>query len=225
MSISTHVSLEVEGSNPAAEEFVKKMERIHQDLAHNLREAQAKYKKHYDAYVKDHPQYKVGDLVWLSRKNISTTRPSAKLDFRRLGPFKILEVIGEAKAAYKLELPATMRIHPTFHVSLLTKYTPNVIPGRTQPEPPPIIVDGQEEFEVEKILDSRIRYNKLQYYVDWKGYGVNDRTWEPSSQFDHAPEAIEEYHRNFPNRPSPKDIPRRPRRSSAPRRGGTVTAQ
>jgi Reverse transcriptase (RNA-dependent DNA polymerase)/RNase H-like domain found in reverse transcriptase/Integrase zinc binding domain/Chromo (CHRromatin Organisation MOdifier) domain len=224
MSISTHVS-QVEGSNPAAEEFVKKMERIHQDLAHNLREAQAKYKKHYDAHVKDHPQYKVGDFVWLSRKNISTTRPSAKLDFRRLGPFKILEVIGEAKAAYKLELPATMRIHPTFHVSLLTKYTPNVIPGRTQPEPPPIIVDGQEEFEVEKILDSRIRYNKLQYYVDWKGYGVNDRTWEPSSQFDHAPEAIEEYHRNFPNRPSPKDIPRRPRRSSAPRRGGTVTAQ
>jgi hypothetical protein len=212
-----------QGINPTADAFIRKLEQIHHDLIRNLREAQAKYKESYDAKTKDPPLFKVGDLVWLSRKHISTNRPSSKLDYKRLGPFKILEVVGEAKSAYKLELPVQMRIHPVFHVSLLTPYKANTIPGRQQAPAPPVVIDGNEEWEVEKILDSRIHYRKLQYYVDWKGYTPADRTWEPAEHLSHAPKLIEEYHRQFSQRPAPKDLPKALRRSSAPKRGGTVT--
>ena len=73
--------------------------------------------------------------------------------------------------AYKLQLPKTMNIHDVFHVSLL-----EAIPCKhhswTHSNPPaPTIIEGQEEYEVEQILDSRIQRGKLQYLVDWKGYG------------------------------------------------------
>ena len=83
--------------------------------------------------------------------------------------------MGESKSAFKLELPARMKVHPVFHVSLLTPYHANTLPGRVQPPPPLVIVEGFEEFEVEEILDSQIHYNKLQYFVDWKGYKPHER--------------------------------------------------
>ena len=166
------------------------------------------YKKHYDSHVKSSPLFKVGDQVWLSRKNISTTRPSRKLDVRRLGPFKIVECIGESKLAYKLDLPATMRIHPVFHESLLTPYHANRIAGRTQTPPPAIEVEGEQEYEVEEILDSKIIRNKLRYLVSWTGYGPNDRTWEPAEHLENSPEITARYHARYPQRPAPSDIPR-----------------
>ena len=99
-----------------------------------------------------------------------------------------------------------MKVHPVFHVSLLTPYQANTLPGRVQPPPPPIIVEGFEEFEVQEILDSRIHYNKLQYFVDWKNYGPHERTWEPAKFLNHAKEAVARFHTRHPNRPSPKDI-------------------
>jgi hypothetical protein len=212
-------------SNPAADALAQRLERTHQDLIKNLRAAQAKYKEHYDAKIKEPPRFEVGDLVWLSCKHIATNRPSKKLDFKRIGPFKILEVIGEAKSAYKLDLPAQMKIHPVFHVSLLSSYRPDTIPGRQQaPPPPPVVIEGNDEWEVEKILDSRVHYRKLQYYVDWKGYTPTDRTWEPAEMLANAPEVVKEFHDQYPLRPSPKDLPSStPRGNSAPKRGGTVT--
>ena len=200
-------------SNPSAEDLVETLKVIHESLRQQLTLAQHKYKQSYDAHIKEAPAFKIGDLVWLSRRNITTTRPSQKLDYKRLGPFRISEIVGESKSAFKLELPARMRIHPVFHVSLLTPYHANTIPGRTQPPPPPIIVDGFEEFEVEEILDSRIHYNKLQYFVDWKGYKSDERTWEPAECLNNAKDAINRFHTRYPLRPSPKDVS--PRRRTA----------
>jgi hypothetical protein len=163
-------------SNPRAEEFIDRLKATHDLLRRNLKEAQSKYKDNYDNKRKDKPQFNVGDMVWLLRRNIKTTRPSAKLDFKRLGPYRITTIVGESQLAYKLELPTSMRIHPVFHVSLLEPYRANTIPGRVQPPPPPIEVEEGEEFEVEEILDSRIRNGKLHYLVDWVGYGPSDRT-------------------------------------------------
>ena len=82
----------------------------------------------------------------------------------------VSEVMGESKSAFKLELPPHMKVHLAFHISLRTA---NTLRGRVQPPPPPIIVNGFEEFEVQEILDSRIHYHQLQYFVYWKGYGVS----------------------------------------------------
>jgi hypothetical protein len=63
-----------------------------------------------------------------------------------------------------------MKIHPVFHVSLLEPVATDPIPGQVPPPVPPIIVDNEEEYEVEEILDFRRRRNQLQYLVKWTGY-------------------------------------------------------
>ena len=166
--------------------------------------AQANYKEFYDRKVKDAPEYKVGDLVWLKRTNIATTRPSQKLDYQKLGPFKIIAVVGTGQLAYRLELPHQMRIHNVFHVSLLEPYKANTIEGRTQPPPPPVeIENGEVEWEVQDILDSKILRRRLMYLVDWVGFGPAERTWEPLAHLEHCRDKIDDYHRRYPQRPGP----------------------
>ena len=158
------------------------------------------YKSYADLHRRPSPDFDIGSLVWLSRKNISTVRPIDKLDHRKIGPFKIIEKIGGA--AYKLDLPPTLRIHNVFHCSLLSPYHENSFEGRLPVEPDPIIVDEHLELEVEEVLDSRIYYGKLQYLVQWKGQSVQERTWEPVNHLKNAPRMIEEFHKNHPERPT-----------------------
>jgi Chromo (CHRromatin Organisation MOdifier) domain len=80
---------------------------------------------------------------------------------------------------YRLELPMQWSIHPVFHTDLLTPYRETPTHGVNYQRPPPDLVDGEEEYEIEKILDSR-RYGrgrKLQYLVKWKGYPDSDNQW------------------------------------------------
>ena len=63
------------------------------------------------------PELKEGNKVYLLRKNVKTKRPSNKLDYKKLGPFKIDKKIGSVN--YKLKLPKTIEIYPVFHISLL----------------------------------------------------------------------------------------------------------
>ena len=139
--------------------------------------------------------------MWLLRRNFSTTRPSSKLDVRRLGPFAIIGSVGSS--AYRLELPPSMHIHPVFHVSLLEPHVPNTFPGRVVEVPLPIQVDGLPEFEVNSILDSRIRRRILLYLVDWVRYDISERTWEPAENITNAQDAISDFHIRFPSRPRP----------------------
>ena len=97
--------------------------------------------------------------MWLLRRHVSTTRPSSKLDVRRLGPFAIIGQVGSS--AYCLELPSSMHINPVFHVTLLEPHVLNTFPERVVEVPLLIQVDGLPEFEVNSILDSRFRRRKI----------------------------------------------------------------
>ena len=88
-------------------------------------------------------------------------------------------------------------MHPVFHVSQLEPSIPNLIPNRVQPPPPPIEVDGEPEYEISDILDSKIdrrrRNCKLLCLVRWSGYeGTDEETsWLLATELDHASELID----------------------------------
>lgn len=185
--------------SPAAEDLAMHLANIHNELTLQLQEAQDRYKDYADHHRKAQPQFKIGDRVWLLRRNISTKRPSRKLDYQRLGPFEITQQINPV--SYRLQLPSTMQIHPVFHVSLLEPYFESSIPGRILPPPPPVEIDNAVEYEVEEILDSRIRNGKLEYLIHWRGYNISERTWEPSSNVTNAPEKVLEFHQQYPHKP------------------------
>ena len=130
-----------------------------------------------------------GQKVWLKGKNLSMTHPMAKLAPKRFGPSKISRVL--SPMVYQLTLPAQWkqkRIYDVFHASLLTPYHETKAHGVNYLEPPPDVIEGEEEYKVEKILDSkRTGWNKkLHYLIWWKGYSNAHDTWEPESNVEHA---------------------------------------
>ena len=96
-----------------------------------------------------------------------------------------------------------MPIHPVFHVSLLTPHAHSELPDRHPPEPASLEVEGEEEYEVEEVLDSRRygRWKKLQYLVRWKGWGPEHNSWEAAEDLVHAPDAVRDFYDKFPNAP------------------------
>jgi hypothetical protein len=92
-------------------------------------------------------------------------------------------------------------IHPVFNVSLLQAAPPDPIPGRVHPQPLPVVVESQEEYEVDKILNSHFYRRQLQYLVHWKGYSNRNNTWEPASNLSHAQTEVKKFHRENPNAP------------------------
>src|SRR5579862_8077378 len=71
---------------------------------------------------------------------------------------------------------------------------------------PPEVVDGELKYEVSEVLNLKIARGKLLYLVDWKGYSLEERTWEPAENVAHAGEAVATYHSRYPNRPSAKEF-------------------
>src|SRR6266403_575749 len=137
-------------------------------------------------------QFHLREKVWLDASHLKLPHQKAKLTPKRLGPFKIIQEI--SPVAYRLELPPNWRIHNVFHTSLLTPYHEMAAHGPNFTRPPPDLIDGEEEYEVERIVAHRQfgRSKRLQYLIKWKGYPESDNTWEPADQV-HAPELIKHY--------------------------------
>jgi hypothetical protein len=142
---------------------------------------------------RDTPKYKIGDRVWLEGRHLRTNQPTAKLAPKRHGPFKVIQVMSPVN--YRLELPTQWSIHNVFHTDLLTPYRETPTHGTNYQRPPPDLVDGMEEYEVETVLDSRRhgRGCKLQYLIAWKGYPDSDNQWVNWDDAEGAEEAIREF--------------------------------
>ena len=143
-------------------------------------------------------RYKIGDQVWLEGRNLQVERPSIKLAPKRYGPFKIRKVL--LPITYQLELPPQWKIHDIFHVDLLTPYHETELHGPNYMRPPPDLIDGEEEYEVEEVIQSWKfrRGHKVQYLVKCKGYPDSDNQWIDWDDL-HADEAIADFKKKNPN--------------------------
>ena len=111
------------------------------------------------------------------------------------GPFEVIKQL--SPVTFKLLMPERYRaIHPVFHASKLAPYNQSEVVGQKSQPPPPTLIDGQLEYEVEKILQRRKVGRSYQYLVRWKGYGREDDTWEPLSNLTKAKELVDEFNSN-----------------------------
>ena len=159
----------------------------------NLEKSVRLQAKYYDKRHRD-VKYRVGDLVLLSTRNLRMKGTPAKLQKRFVGPFQVIETIGQQ--AYRLSLPNDWKIHPVFHVSLLRDWKSADVQedlAVSQEDAPEV----EEPFwEVEKILRWRkIKKNKKiikEYLVLWKGFPVEEATWVIPEQFI-QPELLQQF--------------------------------
>src|SRR5258705_11453835 len=174
-------------------EFADNLVSLNTYLKNEMLWAQAHYAEQADKTHIHLPKLEIGDYVMLLCKNIKTTRPLAKLDFKRLGKFRIIKKV--SSYAYKLDLLASMKVHPVFHVSLLEPAATDPLPDQVQPPPPPVIVEDEEpEWEVDEIDHSKILGRTLKYLVRWVGY--TDLTSEPSTLLANAPSLVKRFHQS-----------------------------
>ncbi|VDC05418.1 unnamed protein product [Peniophora sp. CBMAI 1063] len=186
---------------PAVDQRLKRLAESRKDAEAALRMSKERMVESYkDPRVRP-KAFKEGDKVWLDAKYYRVKVPAKKLGPKRLGPFTVKERIGEH--VYRLELPPSYKLHDTFHYEKLSLCTETDQYGR-YPEPEPLEVDGELEYEVDKILDSKIdrRYkDKLIYLVRWKGYGQEHDSWEPLANVANARKEVAKFHKDNPQAP------------------------
>jgi hypothetical protein len=143
--------------------------------------------------------WKVGDRVYLSAKNLKSDRPSRKLSDQWKGPYRILQKVGNS---YRLKLPHGSAIHDVFAPDVLTKDPNNPLPGQESPKPSGEVIAGHEEWDVEEILAVKLTKNTLKYKVSWVGHDP-DPNWYPASNFMGSPHKLRDFHTAYPKKPGP----------------------
>lgn len=146
------------------------------------------------------PDFKVGDKVFIIKKSQSTDRPNNKLDFPLTRtPYEIVRIVGHS---YELETPPTQQGSRIFHADRLRKDPGNPLPGQANTNPTREIINNEEEWEVEKVVSSRLVDGKVKYQVDWKGQDPNPE-WYLAEVFKNAAKKLKEYHNDEANHNKP----------------------
>jgi len=188
-----------------AREFAVDLGELHENLKLHIRQAQQCYQKSANNRQLPPPDFKIGQKVYVKAQFIQTTCPSKKLSEKNLGPYEI--IAQPSSVSFTLRLLQSMRtIHPVYHVSMLEPAPSSSIPNQTEDPPPPVEIEGEIEYEIAKILDTKLdrrRRCKLQYLVRWASYeGTDEETsWITADELAHAQELVQDFHKNYPDKP------------------------
>ena len=119
---------------------------------------------------------------------------SEKLTEWFVGPYKIKGIV--STNAIELKLSSSIKIHPVVNISWVWLYRPQV-EGQRKTPPKPVIIEGEEEFEMEKILNKRIVRGKEKFLVWWKRYTAEGDTWKSRENLKNVKELVEEFEREY----------------------------
>ena len=185
----------------AADVFSSRMMKMQEEVKAALEHAADEMACYYDRNCEMAPTYQEGDQVWLSTQNYMTNCLTKKLDHKWIGPFKVIKDI--SPTAIKLQLTARQKgIHPVVSVTNVRPHHPDEITEcPTDPHPGPELVDGEEEYEVEKVLDSKWLCWKLWYLVKFMGWPNSENQWPLHKHLTHASDRVEEFHQMHPHAP------------------------
>jgi len=158
---------------------------------------QEEIKKFVDKRQKKGEEYRVEDLVLLSTKDLKWQmkgRRLEKLTEYFVGPYKVKGII--SSNTIELELPKSIKIHSVVNMSTVQLYKLQVEEQKKIP-PKLVIIEGEEEFEIEKILNKRTVRGKEKFLVRWKSYTAEEDTWENKENLENAKELVEEFEREY----------------------------
>ena len=153
------------GKYKGAEKFVTKMKEIQEEVKAALGKAQEEIKKYVDRKRGNVNEYKVGELVMLSTKDLKyqmVGRRTKKLTERFVGPYRIKKIV--SSNTVELELPSMIKIHLVVNISRIRRYIGQV-EGQRKEQPAPVVIEGEEEWEVERILNKQWIRGKDKYLV------------------------------------------------------------
>jgi len=189
--------LRKKGKFEEANKFVERMQEIQGETKAVLSKVQEDMKRYADRHREEVEEYRVGDLVLLSTKDLKyqmVGRRMEKLTERFIGPYKVKAIV--LTNAIELELRSTVKIHLVVNVSKVQRYTSQV-KGQKKEMPQPVVIEGEEEWEVEKIMNKRRVRGKDKYLVQWKGCMAEEDTWESRENLKNASDLIEEFEKEY----------------------------
>ena len=138
-----------------------------------------------------------GDKVWLEAQNLKHLIINPKFAPKREGPFTITKVL--SPIVYQLRLLKTWKIHPVFHASLLSPYCENEVHGKNFPAPPPDLIDGEEEYKIEKIIRHRRIPSSRSFLIRWKRYLAEEDSWVAEWDLKNAKSTLTSYKKLHPS--------------------------
>ncbi|GBG41103.1 hypothetical protein CBR_g73978 [Chara braunii] len=213
-------------SCPALDDWVAHMTSIMKTAHEHIAASQTRMAARANRSRMDHP-FKVGDDVLIDARHLQLEADTLRKFRRRFfGPCRILQAVGSDTASspvsFRVKLPDYLRqarVHDVYHVSLLPPYRrpSKRFAGRPYERPPPIMVDGREEFLISDIIGRRVTDDNpphVEYLVRWKCYPNEEATWEPLEHLQHARMLVRAYDRarraGFTAPPQPTDPPPSP---------------
>ena len=189
--------LRKKGKFEGAEKFAKRMKEVQEEAKVALGKAQEDMRRYADRHRGKAVGYKARDLVLLSTKDLKwqmVGRYSEKLVERFVGSYKIKAII--SSNVVELELPTTVKIHLVVNVSQIKQYVDQVN-GQRKETPQPVVIEGEEEWEVEKILNKRRVRGKDKFLVRWKGFTAEGDTWESRKNLQNAGDLLREFKEEY----------------------------
>jgi len=144
--------------------------------------------------------YEVDDWVWLSFRNVKTTRLCKDLKDKQLG---LYQITAKVSTFYHLRLPVSMKhLHSMFSPKLLRPYSEDPLPEQHSESLRLITIEDDEHWKIDDILNFRRYRGRIQYKVKWTDLDRNDEWYyADKGEFDDSEKVLNEFHKLYSNKP------------------------